>query len=158
MKNRQRGVDARLLRSCLDPLQRQLDAQLQAARYSLGVRQLEAASVADQVRELREDEAAALAEAAAIPGHSFDAALHRHVLRHLVALAQLRGARESASQAAEGRMSDARTQCVERDRKLAVVQRLQEQELRAQAALAMRRQGREADLDWLARTQGKARR
>jgi hypothetical protein len=34
------------------------------------------------------------------------------------------------------------------------VQRLQDRELQAQAALAVRRQSREADLDWLARSQG----
>lgn len=150
-----RSMDLRRFPSPLAPLQKMLDAQLQAARCSLGARKLEAAALAEQVRQLRELEATALAAATASLGRSLDARTHRHALLHLMNLAQQRGARETSSRAADRHVSDGMNECVERDRKLAVVERLQDRELRAQAAIAARRQNREADLEWLARTQGR---
>lgn len=150
-----RSMDLRRFPSPLAPLQKMLDAQLQAARCSLGARKLEAAALAEQVRQLRELEATALAAATASLSRSLDARTHRHALLHLMNLAQQRGARETASRAAERNVGDGMNECVERDRKLAVVERLQDRELRAQAAIAARRQNREADLEWLARTQGR---
>lgn len=149
-----RGVDLRLFQSCLAPLQKMLDAQLQAARCSLGARKIEAAALAAEVRQLRELEADATAAATASLGGALDARTHRHALFHLLHLAQQRSVRETSTRVAERKVSDAMNECVERDRKLAVVQRMQDHELRAQVALAARRQSREADLEWLARTQG----
>lgn len=148
------GVDLRLFQSCLAPWRKMLDAQLQAARCSLGTRKLEAAAAADEVRQLRELEEAAVAAATASLGGALDARTHRHALFHLMHLAQQRNVREASTRVAERKVSDAMKECVERDRKLAVVQRMQDQELRAQVALAARRQSREADFEWLARTQG----
>jgi hypothetical protein len=149
-----KGIDVPPMQSVLAPLQRVLDVQLQAARCSLGARRQEAASLADQVQELRENERAALAEAAAACGRPYDPSIHRQALHHLATLARVRVTREADARTAEGKVSAAMKECVERDRKLAVVQRLQDRELQAQAALAVRRQSREADLDWLARSQG----
>ncbi|MEJ5989606.1 hypothetical protein WG902_06375 [Ramlibacter sp. PS3R-8] len=151
-----RGVDIRLFRSCLAPLQKMLDAQLQAARSSLGARKIEAVALAEEVLALQEREAVAAAAAAAALSGTLDARTHRHALFHLMHLAQQRSVRETSARMAERKVSDALNECVERDRKLAVVQRLQDQELRAHVALAARRQSREADLDWLARTQGRS--
>ncbi|MCC2673417.1 hypothetical protein [Ramlibacter sp.] len=150
-----RSVDLRRFSSSLAPLQKMLDAQLQAARCSLGARKLEAVALADQVRQLQELEAAAVAAATASVDRCLDVRTHRHALLHLMDLAQQRAARETSSRAAERNVSDGMNECVERDRKLAVVQRLQDQQLRAQAVIAARRQSREADLEWLARTQGR---
>jgi hypothetical protein len=149
------GVDLRGFRSCLASLQKKLDAELQSARGSLGASKLNLAAVTEQVRQLREQERQEASAAMEGLRERLDAGEHMQLLRHLLHVARRCGAHERELQLADSLVRDAVRECLERDRRLAVVQRMQEQELRAHAALATRRQQREADLLWLVRTRAR---
>jgi hypothetical protein len=146
------AVDLRGFHSCLDSLQKKLDAELQSARGFLGASKLNLAAVTEQVRQLREQERQEASAAMEGLRERLDAGEHMQLLRHLLHVARQCSEHEGKLRLAESLVRDAMQECVERDRRLAVVQRMQEQELRVHAALASRRQHREADLLWLART------
>jgi hypothetical protein len=148
------GVDLRGFHSRLAPLRDKLHAELQSARCSLGDSKLKLAAVAEQVRQLHAQQTLEANEAMQGMRDRLDAVAHRQLLRHLVHVARQCTEREEELERAESVVSDRMQECVERDRRLAVVQRIQDHELRAHAALVSRRQHREADLLWLARAQG----
>ena len=148
------GMDLRGFRSRLTPLLAKLDAELQAAQCALASSRATAATLDEQVQRLREVHSREAAAMASGLHGVVDAAAHERSLRHLLSLARQVSARDADLRKAEEEVSHAVKCCVERDRHKAVVERMQERELRAHTLLASRRQAREADLEWLAHCGG----
>jgi hypothetical protein len=145
------GVDLRGFRSRLAPLHAKLQAQWSAARGSLAASQARVAALAQRLRQLRDLHAREAEGLAADAGARMDAWNHALALRHLVQLARECSACERQLEQAQAEAAAGMQVCLERQRQLALVERIEDGELRVHAAAVERRGCREADLAWLAR-------
>lgn len=132
-------------------LQRLLELQLELARLALAGEQRTARGKAADLDLARQAQRDAAARGAALLHDAWHAAAHRGVLRHLAVLEQERARADGASSQAQSDLAAALQRTVDLDRRLAVLQRLQRQGERRQAAEDARAAAREADLLWLVR-------
>lgn len=143
--------DLRGFRWPLRPLERKLDAELEAARLAL-------ARMQSQEQVARQSLGAAaehlgLQQGMASRCIQHDPRLAHEVLSYLSGLEQaLSRCRSDAARVAQD-LVDARVRCIERQRRLACVEALRERAEQAHLRERTRREAREADAAWLAHSQ-----
>lgn len=152
MKASRAQVDLRAFRWPLQPLERKLQAELDAARARLAALRQAAREPADRVAALEQQWTEQARSATPIPEGALDPAAHQRQLCYLGSLArQIDKMRKEANQLG-AHVAEAAAICLQQERKLAVVQKRRERAESLYAGEQLRRASKEADLAWLART------
>lgn len=150
MSQAPRNADVRGFRWRLDSLERKLDHDLDLAHSTLAALQREATDL-DAVRhEMAAVQAAQMRRAAELAARRLDPAAHGACLQYLVLAEKRLQQRRSEAEQLAGRVADARTACLDADRKLASLRSLRREDEAGYATEQSRRNARDADLAWLA--------
>jgi DNA repair exonuclease SbcCD ATPase subunit len=150
MNSRRTQVDLRAFRWPLQPLERKLQADVDAARAALASLRQAARERASDIKELEQHWSAQARSAAPGPSATLDPCAHGLQLRYLGGLAARIDEMRQQAGALEARIAQAAAACLARQRKLASVEKQRERAEGVYAADQLWLASKEADLAWLA--------
>jgi hypothetical protein len=140
----------RAFRWHLAPLERKLEANIEAARLARAVLQRQAESLKLSIEALADQRRTEIKAAAVTRNGALDPRAHARVLKYLVAVSGTIESKHAEAAELDRRIQGARQECLDSERQLACVVRMREAAQEAYAQGQFRAVAKESDMAWLA--------